>query len=127
MMIEFDFRWLSVFIIVGLWLQIALWLYVAYAKLEDIENHLANCKIVKNNRYIWGGGPIGRAHRLAQINGMLCFPNIIVKNSEADLEEIMRLPVSLRRWVKIPFGTGAVLFIAMIVLWAYGKYIGWFN
>ncbi|HET8790051.1 MAG TPA: hypothetical protein VFM75_02490 [Modicisalibacter sp.] len=102
--------------------NIAVWLYVAFTKLTQIENHLANCKLVNNNRRIWGGEPIGRVHRLAQINGMLSFPKIIVKNGEADLEEIMGLPVSLRRWVKIPFGTGVALLFAMIILYVYGKY-----
>lgn len=123
-MIEFDLKWISVFIIVGLWLQITLWLYVAYAKLSNIESHLKSCKLVENNRYIWGGGPLGRMYRLMQISGMLFFPKIIARNGEADLEEIRELPISLRRWATIPASTGTALFCAMIILWAYGKYIG---
>lgn len=126
-MADFDVRWISVFIIVGLWLQIALWLYVAYAKLEKIEGHLRNCKLVENNRYIWGGGPLGRMYRLMQISGMLFFPRIIEKNGEADLKEIRRLPISLRRWVVIPAGTGIAIVAAMIILWGYGEYSGWFD
>lgn len=124
-MTDFDFRWFYVIILVAIWLQIMLWIYVAYTKLEDIENHLANCDLVQFNRRIWGGGPLGRMYRLMQISGMLFSPNSVVKNGEADLKEIMELPVSLRRWVKIPFGTGAALLVAMVILWAYGKYIGW--
>nr|WP_297460126.1 hypothetical protein [uncultured Halomonas sp.] len=120
-----DHRWLYVIILVLIWLQIILWTYISYSKLEKIENYLENCKLVENNRRIWGGGPLGRMYRLAQISGMLFFPKIIAKNGEADLEEIRNLPISLRRWAIIPACTGATLFAAMIALYIYGKY--WLN
>lgn len=122
-MIYFDFRWLYLIDMVFIYLNLMAWLYVAYTKLEKIENHLKNCKLVNNNRYIWGGGPIGRVYRLAQINGMLRFPRIIVKNGEADLEEIRNLPTPLRRWVKIPFMTGLVFFASLFILVAWDEFV----
>lgn len=106
-------------------INLVILLYVAFAKLTKIESHLESCKLVENNRYIWGGGPIGRMYRLMQIGGMFFFPKIIEKNGEADLEAIRKLPISLRRWITIPAGTLIALFSAIIILWGYGKYNGW--
>ena len=64
-------------------------------------------------------------YRLMQISSMLLFPKPIVKNGEADLEDIQNLPISLRRWVRIPFNIGLALSIFMFVLWAWGKHAGW--
>ncbi|SHF24980.1 hypothetical protein SAMN02745148_02175 [Modicisalibacter ilicicola DSM 19980] len=91
--------------------NIAVWLYVAFFKLSQVEKHLSNCQLVENNRRIWGGGPFGRMYRLMQISSMLLFPKPIVKNGEADLEDIQNLPISLRRWVRIPFNVGLALSI----------------
>lgn len=121
-MADFDHRWLYVIILVMIWLQIILWTYVAYSKLDKIESHLKNCKLVENNRRIWGGGPVGRTYRLMQVSGMVLFPKPIVKNGEADLEEILRLPTPLRRWIKIPSISGLVLLSMMVVLYIYGNY-----
>lgn len=119
----YAYTWGFLFILI--YLNLSVWIYVAFAKLEKIESHLENCELVENNRHIWGGGPLGRIYRLMQIGGMLFSPKIIEKNGEADLEEIRALPVSLRRWTLIPIGTGTVLFAAMIILWGYGEYAGW--
>ena len=35
--------------------NIAVWLYVAFFKLSQVEKHLSNCQLVENNRRIWGG------------------------------------------------------------------------
>nr|WP_297459249.1 hypothetical protein [uncultured Halomonas sp.] len=118
----YAYTWGFLFILI--YLNLSVCLYVAFAKLAKIESHLENCKLVENNRYIWGGGPIGRMYRLMQIGGMLFFPKIIRKNGEADLEEIRRLPIPLRRWVTFPAGTLIALSAAMIALWGYGEYTG---
>lgn len=105
--------------------NLAVMLYVAFSKLDEAEDHLANCELVRFNRKVWGGGAMGRMYRLSQICGALIAPQTIVEKSGGNLEEIRSLPASLRRWVKIPFITGAIFFAAMIVLWGYGKYTGW--
>ncbi|SHE70690.1 hypothetical protein SAMN02745148_00916 [Modicisalibacter ilicicola DSM 19980] len=119
----YAYIWGALFVLI--FSNIAVCLYVAFFKLSLIESHLANCKLVENNRDIWRGGLFGRMYRLGQISGMIFFPSPIVKNGEADLEEIQRLPAELKRWVKIPYATMALLSIAMLVLWAWGKQAGW--
>lgn len=122
-MFTFDFRWLYLVDMAFIYLNLMVWLYIAYTKLEVIENHLNNCDLVKFNRRIWGGGPLGRMYRLMQISGILVYPKVVVKNGGGDLEEIRNLPTPLRRWIKIPFITGLISFVSLFILIAWDEFV----
>lgn len=121
----------SLFLVLGsgifflMFFNMAICSYVAFSKLEQVESHLENCKLVERNRRVFGSGFFGRTYRLSQIGGMLIYPKILVRNGEANPEEIQKLPKDLRRWVVVPIGTGAMLFSLLVILWACGKHTGW--
>lgn len=124
-MTETTYTYLIGITFIFIFTDMAVCTYVAFYKLDKVESHFKNCKLVENNQRIWGGGFFGRSYRLSQIGGMLIYPKIIVKNGEANFEEIQKLPASLRRWVVFPLSAGVMLFFVLAIIWIYGKYNGW--
>jgi hypothetical protein len=102
-------------------------LYVAFAKLEEIESHLKKSSIVESN-YLAGGGPIGRILRLGRISGLLCAEKpFLRRNDPQAIQDLVNFPRALRRWINIPFHIATTCTVCMIALWIWGEYMSLIN
>ena len=108
--------WGGLFILI--FIDLAILAYVAFTKLEEVENYLKNSSEVITQRRIWGGGLVGRIMRLTRVGGLLMHPELYQKHGLVDIKDVQRIPRGLRRWVVIPGFIILVLCIAMFSLWA---------
>jgi len=95
----------------------AVLLWVALFRLEQIENALANCKIIiDSRRQRTNLGLQGRQYRLSTVTGALLFPNIYARKGLVDLSDVRNMPTHMKRCAVIPNVAGAVLLLLLFVL-----------
>jgi hypothetical protein len=98
-------------------IDVAVFVWVAFFKLEQIEDALGNSKLnIDAKRFGSDGGLLGRQHRLSTTISALLFTNMYVRKGLVDLNDVKRMPTHLKRWVLIPFLTAGVLFLFVLVL-----------
>ncbi|SHF25006.1 hypothetical protein SAMN02745148_02176 [Modicisalibacter ilicicola DSM 19980] len=111
--------WGGLFLLI--FVDLAILVYVAFTKLEEVEKYLKNSSEVIVQRRIWGGGVVGRIMRLTRVGGLLMHPEFYQKHGLVDIKEVQSMPRGLRLWVVIPGFIILVLCIAMFSLWAWDE------
>ncbi len=83
-----------VFLSFWLLLNFVIFLWVLYARLEQIEITLSKCSFIHINRRIWRSDPIGRLYRLNFINLVLLAPNFFHRRGDIDIDQVLSFPRS---------------------------------
>ncbi|WP_338920555.1 hypothetical protein V0M98_26590 [Pseudomonas silesiensis] len=108
---------IAVFILVFLFLATC-WIYVsAYLYIELIENYLSRSKFVAISRGGGGSGLRGKAIRSCSIALMFLIPKLCERRGLIEKDELLRLPVHLKRKLLVPWVAGGISFFAMFVFW----------
>jgi hypothetical protein len=98
-------------------IDVAVFVWVAFFKLEQIEDALGNSKLnIDAKRFGSDIGLLGRQYRLSTTISALLFTNMYVRKGLVDLNDVKSMPTHLKRWVLIPFLTAGVLFLFVLVL-----------
>lgn len=95
------------------------WIYVsAYLYTELIESYLDRSKFVESNRKALSGlGLLGKAVRNGSMALMFLFPRLCERRGLIEKNELLNLPVHLKRKLLAPWITGGALFFAMFIFW----------
>ncbi|MCQ4287546.1 hypothetical protein NA647_08880 [Pseudomonas stutzeri] len=112
-------------IFVWMFIAIVLLLHTAYSRLEEMAAHLPNCKALTFRLPMKHGGPAARLFLLGTIGGIVLLPKSYLKDGGADIEDIRRFPPHFKKRLKIQYSICTASVLAMIVLWAVGKVMGW--
>ncbi|WP_139171550.1 hypothetical protein [Modicisalibacter muralis] len=117
----YAYIWTGFFILC--FLDIFFILYVSYSKLEEAEEYLKNSSEVITQRYIWKSGPIGKTMRLMRLGGVLARPNFYHRHKLASMEDIEKIPRSLKAWILTPCHITVCLCVFMFGFWAWEELI----
>jgi hypothetical protein len=98
-------------------LNLSILLYVAFFKLEEIEQKVSRSRLVSINRRFLGNDPIGRLYRLSQISGLITRPKRFHREDPPANDDVIGLPKHLRNWVQIPSTSLNWLMAGWISLW----------
>jgi hypothetical protein len=98
-------------------LNLSILLYVAFFKLEEIEQRFTRSRLVSINRRFLGNDPIGRLYRLSQIGGLITRPRRCHHEDPPANDDVIGLPRHLRNWVQIPINSLNWLMVGWITLW----------
>ncbi|QHF45950.1 hypothetical protein PspS35_19955 [Pseudomonas sp. S35] len=113
------YRVITVLVGVEVIIAVALLLYSYYFKLEKLEQYFEGNKIVQHNKRLWPGNrPRDKAMRMGQIGLFFMFPKSYTRLGDVSEEELVCVPVSLKRWALWPD-----YLIVQIVLLSVGRYI----
>lgn len=95
------------------------WIFVsAYLFTELIESYLGRSRFIANNRAgLSGLGLLGTVVKNCSIALMFLVPKFCEKRGLIEEDELLSLPVHLKRKLLAPWITGGVLFFAMFVYW----------
>lgn len=97
--------------------------YVAQTKLRTIEKHLNKCTWINDTYRLWGNsGIIGKIHRIGIIYSLYLFPAFWRRKKIIDFEQALLLPLSLKRWIQIPYTTMLVAAASLVLMYLCGAY-----
>lgn len=111
----------------GMVLGLAMGLYLAYAKLDLMLEHLRHCPAVMVRAHLNNGGPAGRLFLLSGIIGVVTRPAIYLRDGGAVQEDLDNFPADLKRLLVVYQKVGWVLLGAMFVIFVAGKLTGWLD
>lgn len=84
---------------------------------EIIESYLDRSKFVANNREAFSGlGLIGKVLRCGSVATMFLIPRLCEKRGLIEKDELLNLPLDLKRKLIAPWIVGGVVFSAMLFL-----------
>ena len=107
--------WYPIISFILLFIGVALFLYVSYFKLNEIESHLQNCPTIISNKKFWSGiGPHSRAQRLINASIVLRSHREWHEAEKPDMDEVRNFPTNLKRWVFYPFYYSYAFFLITI-------------
>jgi hypothetical protein len=98
-------------------LNLSILLYVAFFKLEKIEQRFTRSRRVGINRKFLGSDPIGRLYRLSQISGLISRPKRCHHEDPSANDDVIGLPRHLRNWFQIPSISLNWLMGGWVALW----------
>lgn len=102
-------------ILTALCINLGILIYVAYAKLEIVEERLNKCESVNFNKEAYkDAGLIGRALRLNSILIILTVPHRCSKNEIVDFKQVAAVPRNLKLWVQLPYLSSLLLCSALL-------------
>jgi len=97
--------------------DVVVFLWVGFFKLEQIEDALGNSKLNIDAKRLGSNlGLLGRQYRLSTTVSALLFTNMYVRKGLVDLDDVKNMPTRLKRWILIPFVTGGALLSFVFVL-----------
>jgi hypothetical protein len=123
MLDSYALSWISVFVLILL--SLALWLYTAYTRMDEMLKHLSNCRAIQIRKLLMGKDPFGRLFMMGTIAGVLLTPKFYLKDGGADPDDIAKFPKHLKRVIAIQYGLLVLAGTLMFALWGIGKYMGW--
>ena len=108
---------ISLFLIFSMFL-VLVWIFLFSSRYtEVIEGYLDKSKFVVNNREAFSGlGLIGSAMRNGSIALMFLCPHIFERRGLIEKDELLNLPLDLKRKLIAPWVVGGVVFFAMLVI-----------
>ena len=87
---------------------------------ELIEGYLSKSRFVANNREAFSGfGLIGKVFRSGSIASMFLIPRLCERRGLIEKDELLNLPLHLKRKLIAPWIMGGVSFFAVLVLWLF--------
>jgi hypothetical protein len=84
-----------VLISIFVWISVAL--HMAYTKTDQMLEYLKNSSSILALASLRHGGPWGRLLLIGDISGLVTFPNFYAKRGGINMDDINKLPVSLKR------------------------------
>ncbi|WP_131108115.1 hypothetical protein [Pseudomonas sp. Sample_10] len=97
---------------------VLVWIFIFTIRYtEIIESYLDKSKYVASNREVFSGfGLIGKVHRCGSIAIMFLIPRLCEKRGLIEKDELLNLPLDLKRKLIAPWIAGGVVFFSMVVL-----------
>jgi hypothetical protein len=90
-------------------------LYAAYFVLPEIEEHLSNCKLITDAKRFWGEySHPGKIYRYSMTRLVLTSPRLLDKHGLIDLDQVSKLPIRLKRWIRVPSRFGGIGLFTML-------------
>ncbi|MCY1402500.1 hypothetical protein D3C76_248200 [compost metagenome] len=120
---NYAISWILVFLSIPT--SLTLWLYTSYTKMNEILEHLSNCRAIQIRKPIMGKDPFGRLFMMGTIAGILLTPKLYLRDGGADPHDIENFPKHLKKMITIQYALLAASVISMFALWGIGKYMGW--
>ncbi|OLU00696.1 hypothetical protein BVK86_21090 [Pseudomonas reinekei] len=108
---------ISLFLIFSMFL-VLVWIFLFSSRYTEIvEGYLDKSKFVVNNREAFSGlGLIGSAMRNGSIALMFLCPRVFERRGLIEKDELLNLPLDLKRKLIAPWIVGGVVFFAMLVI-----------
>lgn len=99
----------TILVMVGGGTSFGLMLFAEYTKLEALERHFSENKVICANKRFWSGNQrIDRFHRMLVVSEFLAMPKFYVKKGDVTEAELAAVPLSLKRWALLPYRFGMV-------------------
>ncbi|MGN8278050.1 hypothetical protein [Pseudomonas sp. SMN5] len=95
----------------GVLVFLALALYIAYTKMDEILSHLKNSPFVMNRASFRHGGPWGKLFLLGSIVSVIKSPGLYTSDGGASNQDLVSFPESLKK--------------KLIALYRFGGYFSW--
>ena len=97
---------------------VLVWIFLFSSRYtEIIESYLGRSKFVVNNREAFSGlGLIGKVLRCGSIATIFLIPRLCEKRGLIEKDELLNLPLDLKRKLIAPWIVGGVVFFAMLVI-----------
>jgi hypothetical protein len=87
---------------------------------ERVESFLSKSKFVANNRVVLSGfGLIGKVLRSGAIALMFLIPRLCERRGLIEKDELLNLPLDLKRKLLAPWIFAYVLFFSMLIFWLF--------
>ncbi|MGE8153173.1 hypothetical protein ACQKP5_18235 [Pseudomonas vancouverensis] len=112
---------LSCIVGIGLFVCIALALYLGYAKSEELTKHFKNSSSSITSATHRHSGPYGKMQLVGGISFVVTFPRFFLKHGILNAEDIGNFPLRLKRKLVALQWSFIGLFFAMISLVIVGK------
>ncbi|MDY7563094.1 hypothetical protein QN382_04890 [Pseudomonas sp. 10B1] len=106
----------------GIFIWIAIAMYLAYTKMDLMLGHMKNSPIVMIRRFLIHAGPWGRMHVFGLIMGMMVTPGMALRRGAVSAEDLKNFPASLKRQLIVMQWAGWGLLLVMCGLAAYAKF-----
>ncbi|WP_074873024.1 hypothetical protein [Pseudomonas frederiksbergensis] len=100
-------------------------LYVSYFRMAEILRHLSNSPAVLAKQKTLGRDPVSRYFMIACVGALMLCSRQSLKKGKLSLEDYESLPVGLKRFIKISFGSMVALTLVALGFVLVGRYIGW--
>lgn len=111
-MIMLLIAFLPVILLVGMFIFLALKVFVEYTKLDELESYFSENKLVQANKRFWGRNlPIDKYMRMSLIINFLSCPRQYVKKGDVTEAELASVPPGLKRWAVWPYHFGMIWFV----------------
>lgn len=87
---------------------------------ELVEGYLSKSKLVANNRVVFSGfGLVGKVLRSGAIALMFLIPRLCERRGLIEKDELLNLPLDLKRKLLAPWIFAYVLFFSMLIFWLF--------
>jgi hypothetical protein len=95
------------------------WMLVfSHLRTELVEGYLSKSKFVASNRAMLSGfGLIGKVLRSGAIALMFLIPRLCERRGLIEKDELLNLPLDLKRKLLAPWVSACVLFFSMLIFW----------
>ncbi|MDX9666761.1 hypothetical protein QMK50_17485 [Pseudomonas sp. P5_152] len=113
-----------VLLLMIIWIVIAL--YLAYAKMDVMLEHLKNSRSVMRLSGSRRIGPWGQLMLIGGIAGFVTFPRRYINKGAICAEDIHNFPAPLKRTLVVLHWSGLVLLCLLFLVGGIGKIAGWF-
>ncbi|MCL6704191.1 hypothetical protein [Pseudomonas sp. T1.Ur] len=99
-------------------------LYLVLFLMEEMVKGLSNSGLVREQRGMADSGLVGKFLLLSSISMLLVFPRFSIRRGYLDPKDYELFPKLLKKWIKFVDVSMVVFSMALLVLWAVGKYYG---
>ncbi|WP_439899091.1 hypothetical protein [Pseudomonas veronii] len=110
----------TIVMIMGTFVVLGLMLFAKRTKLDELESYFSENAEVRKRKQLWGPSPrFGGFHRVGLMIDILLMSKHYVKEGLVTEEELVCVPLSLKRWAVWPYR------LAMILAISWGYWCTW--
>lgn len=103
------------FVLVCMYMWIAIALHMAYTKMDTMLEHLKNSSSVMALAPLKHGGPWGRLLLIGGISGFLTFPKLYARRGGVSPEDLKKFPEPLKRQLTMLYWSVMILIISLVL------------
>lgn len=112
-----------VLLLLCVWIVVSL--YLAYTKMDVMQQHLKNSPSVRDLNYFLNLGPSGKLVFMNCVSRYVAWPRKHIAQGGISAEDLDSLPIPLKRTLVILGWSVTVLAISMLLLYSVAKVIEW--
>lgn len=106
-------------------INIAVMLYFAYFKVNDLSGGLSRSPFFLLRKSFMGRDPFSRMVMILGVALVFTFPSRHLKNGELDADDYARFPSTLKSLIKNTYLSGLIIGMALFAIAGFGKWMGW--